>query len=80
MHPANAFMSLLTPQVFSRQRFTELAGGKAIHASEWKLLKASPLNVRVAGAGDASFARAMMNLLPKPKAKAPSNPFEEAQW
>jgi len=80
MHPAAAFMSLLTPQAFSRQRFTDLAAGKAIHASEWKLLKASPLNVRVANAGDASFAKAMMNLLPKAKIKAPNNPFEEAQW
>jgi 2-C-methyl-D-erythritol 4-phosphate cytidylyltransferase len=80
MHPSSAFMQLLTPQVFSRQRFSELASGKAIHASEWKLLKASGLNVRVGNAGDASLARAMMNLLPKPKAKAMNNPFEEAQW
>jgi len=36
--------------------------------------------VRLRGPGDASLVRAMLNLLPKPKIKGPSNPFEEAQW
>jgi 2-C-methyl-D-erythritol 4-phosphate cytidylyltransferase len=79
-HPANAFMTLLTPQVFSRQRFTELAGGRAVHPSEWKLVNGSALNVRIGYPADVSLAKAMMNMLPKAKSKAPSNPFEEAQW
>jgi 2-C-methyl-D-erythritol 4-phosphate cytidylyltransferase len=80
LHPSNTFLQLLTPQGFSRQRFTELAAGRDVHPTEFKLVKGSPLNVRIGGAGDATLAKSMMSLLPKPKAKAPSNPFEEAQW
>ena len=43
-------------------------------------VESSPLNVRVNGSGDASLAKAMVALLPKPKAKGATNPFEEAQW
>jgi hypothetical protein len=50
-----------------------------IHASELRIIKGSLLNVRIGGGSDASLLRAMMNLLPKPKA-APLNPFEEAKW
>jgi len=32
------------------------------------------------GPGDAGIAKAMLAMLPKPKMKAMSNPFEEAQW
>ena len=75
------FMLLLTPQVFTRERFLEMGEGKAeVHASELTLLKGSPLNVRVGGPGDAGFVKTMINMLPKPKIKPPSSPFEEAQW
>jgi 2-C-methyl-D-erythritol 4-phosphate cytidylyltransferase len=75
------FMMLLTPQVFSRERFLEMCRSKAeVHASELTLLKGSPLNVRVGGPGDAGFVKTMINMLPKPKIKPPSSPFEEAQW
>ena len=50
------------------------------HPSRVTLVKGSPLNVRVGGPGDAGHVREMLNLLPKPKAKGSSNPFEEAQW
>ena len=80
-HLPGGFMHLLTPQAFTRQKFMELASsGRETHPSEVTLVKGSPLNVRVGGAGDATLAKAMLNLLPKPKSKAPSNPFEEAQW
>ena len=49
------------------------------HASELFLLKASPLNVRVTSA-DAGTVNALIKILPKPKVKPPSSPFEEAQW
>jgi hypothetical protein len=29
---------------------------------------------------DAGLAKALLGMLPKPKAKPLSNPFEEAQW
>jgi hypothetical protein len=75
------FMLLLTPQVFSRERFLDMCKSKTeIHASELALLKGSPLNVRVGGPGDAGFVKAMINMLPKPKIKPPNSPFEEAQW
>jgi len=78
---ASEFMHLLTPQVFSREKFVELATTKIeTHASEVTLVKGSPLNIRVSGSGDAALAKTMLDLLPKPKVKAASSPFDEAQW
>ena len=78
---ASEFMYLLTPQVFARAKFEAVAkSGKELHASEAVLVKGSPLNVRVGGPGDERLAKAMLGMLPKPKLKAPSSPFEEAQW
>jgi 2-C-methyl-D-erythritol 4-phosphate cytidylyltransferase len=75
------FMHLLTPQVFTREKFNEIAQDKREpHAAEVTLLKGSPLNLRVGGAGDAGLVGAMLKMLPKPKLKPPSSPFEEAQW
>jgi 2-C-methyl-D-erythritol 4-phosphate cytidylyltransferase len=77
----NRFVHLLTPQAFTRERFTKMAESETeIHASEVMLLKGSPLNVRLSGPGEATVVKAMINMLPKPKLKAPSSPFEEAQW
>jgi 2-C-methyl-D-erythritol 4-phosphate cytidylyltransferase/2-C-methyl-D-erythritol 2,4-cyclodiphosphate synthase len=79
-HPPARFMNLVTPQVFKREKFIELAKSKAEpHASEVTLLKGSPLNLRIGG-GDVSLIKAMVNMLPKPKLKGPTSPFEEAQW
>jgi len=81
MHPASRYLQLLTPQVLSKARFEQLASSKQeLHASEWTVLRGSGLNVRVNSAGDASLVKAMINLLPKPKIKGPTSPFEEAQW
>jgi 2-C-methyl-D-erythritol 4-phosphate cytidylyltransferase len=78
---ANRFQQLLTPQVFSKAKFEEMAKSrKEPHASELTLVKGSGLNVRINSSGEVSLVKAMMNLLPKPKIKGPSNPFEEAQW
>jgi 2-C-methyl-D-erythritol 4-phosphate cytidylyltransferase len=79
-HPAASFAQVLTPHVYSRQRLADLAAGREVHASELKLVKGSGLNMRVTSAGDAGVAKALLHLLPKPKTKALSNPFEEAQW
>jgi len=81
VHLSTRFVQLLTPQAFTREKFVELAQRKAEpHASELHLVKGSPLNVRVGGSGDAGLVRQMIAMLPKPKVKAPSSPFEEAQW
>jgi 2-C-methyl-D-erythritol 4-phosphate cytidylyltransferase len=77
--PVN-YMQLLTPQAFSKEKFQQLASGKEIHASEAKLVKGSPLNIRLGGSGEEKIVKAMINMLPKPKVRAPSSPFEEAQW
>ena len=80
-HLAPHFMQLLTPQAFSKQRFVEMASsGKELHPSQMTILKGSSLNVRLGGPGDASLAKAMINMLPKPKVKPMNSPFEEAQW
>ena len=78
---ADEFVQLLTPQLYSKELFlNSTAKGEPLPLSHAKLIKGSPLNQRIRGSGDASLAKAMMNLLPKPKAKPLSNPFEEAQW
>ena len=78
---ADEFVQLLTPQAFSMARFTAMvARGEGVPPIHAKLLKGSPLNVRIRGTGDASLARCLLSLLPKPKLKPPSSPFEEAQW
>jgi 2-C-methyl-D-erythritol 4-phosphate cytidylyltransferase len=76
---ASEFGQVLTPQVYSKEKFARIAQSKAdLHASELSLLKGSPLNVRVS-AGEASIVNALIKMLPKAKTKALS-PFEEAQW
>jgi len=80
-HLPSRFMHLLTPQAYSKAKFMEMAtSGKEIHPSQATILKGSPLNVRLSGGGDATLVKAMINMLPKPKVKPPSSPFEEAQW
>jgi 2-C-methyl-D-erythritol 4-phosphate cytidylyltransferase len=81
VHVSNRYVQLLTPQVFSRQKFLDMAKSRhEPHASEMHLEKGSPLNVRLGGSGDATLVNQMIRMLPKPKLKAPSSPFEEAQW
>jgi 2-C-methyl-D-erythritol 4-phosphate cytidylyltransferase len=81
LHPPGRFAQMLMPMSFSRSRFDQLVKSKQDpHASEYALVKGSPLNVRGGGGTDASLLRAMTQLLPKPKVKPPSSPFEEAQW
>jgi 2-C-methyl-D-erythritol 4-phosphate cytidylyltransferase len=81
-HRSNEFVELLTPRVYTREKFLQMAqaGGVELHASELTLIKGSPLNVRVGGPGDAALLKTMLGLLPKPKKRGPTNPFEEAQW
>jgi 2-C-methyl-D-erythritol 4-phosphate cytidylyltransferase len=74
------FVQLLTPQVYSREKFLAMAHGNDIPAVKATLLKGSPLNIRIRGGGDAALTKLMMNLLPKPKKSPLNSPFEEAQW
>jgi 2-C-methyl-D-erythritol 4-phosphate cytidylyltransferase len=79
-HLPSEYMQLLTPQIYRRDKFTQMANSKTeVHASELMLIKGSPLNVRMGGGHDASLVKAMLNMMPKAKTKALS-PFEEAQW
>jgi len=76
---AEEFSQILTPQLYSKERFATIVQTKAdLHASELALLKGSSLNVRVS-AGETSIVNALIKMLPKAKTKALS-PFEEAQW
>ncbi len=79
--PANRYAQLVTPQAYSRDRLMKLAETESeVHASEVHLLKGSALNLRASGASDAGLLKSMIAMLPKPKVKPPSSPFEEAQW
>lgn len=69
---------LLTPMLFTRAAFDQLVAAKKL-PDTLQLLEGSPLNQRC-GWSDPGYMKAMVNLLPKPKVKAPSSPFEEAQW
>lgn len=81
VHPPSRFVTQLLPMCFSRARFEKLAMDmKEPHASEFTLVPGSSLNVRVSGGRDAGYVKAMLNLLPKPKLKPQSSPFDEAQW
>lgn len=79
-HLPTQFMQLLTPQAYSKEKFEQWAGGREVHASEARLVKGSPLNIRIGAAAEARVAKAMINMLPTQKVKAPRGPFEEAQW
>jgi 2-C-methyl-D-erythritol 4-phosphate cytidylyltransferase len=81
VHLPSRFMQMQTPQIFSRKAFDQMVqSGHEPHASQWKIVKGSPFNVRVGAAGDAGFTKAMIGMLPKPKIRAASSPFDEAQW
>jgi 2-C-methyl-D-erythritol 4-phosphate cytidylyltransferase len=80
-HFSSRFLNVLTPQIYSREKFVEMAQAqREIHPSASTLLKGSDLNIRIRGPGDATLVKTMLNMLPKPKVKPPSSPFEEAQW
>jgi 2-C-methyl-D-erythritol 4-phosphate cytidylyltransferase len=80
-HLPGDFRQIVTPQSFARAKFDEITKSRQEpHASQLTLLNGSPLNVRIGSGADASFAKAMIQMLPRPKLKAPSSPFEEAQW
>ncbi len=75
------FQNLVTPWAFRKDKFLEMVKNRREPAaSEIWLLRGSPLNIRVSGAGDAGMAKAMISMLPKPKIRPAENPFEEAQW
>lgn len=80
-HLSSRFVQILTPQAMTREKYLEMAKSKhEIHPSQWTLVKGSSLNVRVGSGADAGLIKSLIGMLPKPKVKALSNPFEEAQW
>jgi 2-C-methyl-D-erythritol 4-phosphate cytidylyltransferase len=80
-HLPSHFMQVQTPQIFARKVFDQIVqDGAEPHASQMTIVRGSPLNIRVGSAADATFAKAMMAMLPKPKIRAASSPFDEAQW
>lgn len=81
LHTPSSHVQLVHPMVMTRQKFLDAAASKAEpHISEWHLLKGSPFNLRVGGAGDVGMIKTALTQLPKPKSKGPLTPFEEAQW
>ena len=79
--PGKSLRQLVWPQVFSKKLFDEvLAKGMDSVLSRVVPIDSSPLNVRANAGSDASLIKAAIHLLPRPKSKASSNPFDEAQW
>lgn len=79
-HPARAFVLAVTPLAYDRATFLKMAQTRQEpHVSAYALVRGSPLNIR-AGGGDAALVSAMLKMMPKPRIKGPSSPFEEAQW
>lgn len=79
--PGKSLRHLLYPIVVTRALFDEwLAKGFDAILSRIEPIDSSPLNVRVNSAAEAGLLKAMIALLPKPAAKASTNPFDEAQW
>lgn len=80
LHSASQFVQMLTPRCFDRVIFTAcMADTRWPKPELFHLVKGSPLNIRIGGPGDASMAKGLMAMLPKPRKKA-AGPFEEAQW
>ena len=74
---AQAIAEVFGPVLYDRPTYELAAAGKRPTAVQ--LIEGSPLNVRC-GWQDTGYVKAMVGLLPKPKAKAALSPFEEAQW
>jgi hypothetical protein len=68
----------LTPTLYDRATFDQVVTTKQ-QPDPIHLIEGSALNVRC-GTTETSIVNAFVKLLPKPKVKAPSSPFEEAQW
>ena len=71
-HSPQRYVQLLTPQVFTRAKFAELgAGGKELHPSQVTLVKGSPLNIRIGGAGEAGLAKSFLSAIVQDDIGAP---------
>jgi 2-C-methyl-D-erythritol 4-phosphate cytidylyltransferase len=69
---------LVMPMAFSVAALDAMIANAALPlALHW--IEGSALNVRC-GQVSPGLVKAMIGLLPKPKVRAPSSPFEEAQW
>ena len=80
-HTNKEYANLLLPIVLKKDQFLAMTKSKKeIHASKYHLVSGLNLNVRVNGPADAQLVKAMINMLPKPKAKPLNSPFDEAQW
>jgi 2-C-methyl-D-erythritol 4-phosphate cytidylyltransferase len=81
VHLPSRLMQLLTPVVYSKSVFAEIAAKKTeLHPSRLTLINGSHLNVRVGSQAEAGLLKAMIGMLPRPKIKAGLSPFDEAQW
>ena len=75
---ADRAAGVVTPIAMTLAALDEVVAAGALPVSlQW--IEASPLNVRC-GQASPGMVKAMIGLLPKPKVRAASSPFEEAQW
>jgi len=81
LHTPDRYVQIVTPIAYAKKTYDEMAASKTDpHASLFTLVKGLPQNVRVNSPADVPLVSAMIKILPKPKLKAPSSPFDEAQW
>lgn len=79
--PGKTLRNLVWPQVFSKRVFDEiLAKGFDAVMSRIHPVESTPLNQRINAGNEAGMIKSLIAMLPKPKTKASSNPFDEAQW
>jgi 2-C-methyl-D-erythritol 4-phosphate cytidylyltransferase len=75
------FQNIVMPWALRKDKFMEIVETKRDPAAaEMWLVRSSSLNIRVVSPADATLAKSMLAMLPKPKVRAADNPFEEAQW
>jgi 2-C-methyl-D-erythritol 4-phosphate cytidylyltransferase len=81
MKPHKSLRSLVTPMVFTKKALEEFAHkGVDSLLSRITPFESTALNVRVNAGNESGMLKSLIALLPKPKMKGPSNPFEEASW
>lgn len=80
-----------TPQVFRRDLLVKAYEGDLAGATDdaqlverlghpVSVVLGDPRNIKITTQGDLALAAAVIDSLPKPKAKASGNPFDEARW
>jgi 2-C-methyl-D-erythritol 4-phosphate cytidylyltransferase len=89
--PRSDLWEAQTPQVFRKDLLLKAYAGDLSHVTDdaqlvealghpVRVVMGDPRNIKITTPGDLALASAVIGSLPKPKAKGPSHPFDEARW